>query len=67
MRLCDPIKKQAMTNTKRRIATLLLALTFPLWVIPVVAIWVIGGFLFLIYCAAAEAVEMIEEIMASKK
>ena len=56
-----------MTNNKRRIATLLLALTFPLWMIPVVVIWVMGGFLFLVYCAAAEAVEMIEEFLNSRK
>ena len=56
-----------MTNNKRRLATLLLALTFPLWVIPIVAIWVIGGFLFLVYCAAAEAVDMVEEFLHSRK
>lgn len=56
-----------MTNNKRRLATLLLALTFPLWMVPVLVLWVMGGFFFIIYCAAAEAVEMIEEILDSRK
>lgn len=56
-----------MTNNKRRLATLLLALTFPLWMFPAMVIWVVGGFFFIIYCAAAEAVEMIEEFLDSRK
>ena len=42
-----------MTNTQRRFWTLLLTITFPIWIIPAVAIFWIVSFVVLLYAASA--------------
>ena len=56
-----------MTNTQRRFWTLFLTITFPIWIIPAVAIFWIVSFVVLLYAAAGDCLEMIEDFIARRK
>lgn len=55
-----------MTKKKRRLWTILLAVTFPVWVIPAVSIFWMVTIAVIVYEACSECVEMIEDLLLNK-
>ena len=55
-----------MTKSKRRVWTLLLTITFPLWAIPAVAIFWVVAFIALLYAACADCVEIVEDFILNR-